>query len=180
MNINLYFDTEKVIPFLESNTLTNVISLIALSIIFWGLFEVRRRRHDASFGFYMILRFYIQRLKYLLSEDANNVEPYLLCQDQEIRYNHKENVKHGEMLAALSGKMLDYLSSENNQVPPSICKKKIVKWKNDMRELISRLSTLNFYYNNKFYCWEDEIKVKEWHMKTISLLNDIEGQIGKQ
>ncbi|GHV68329.1 hypothetical protein FACS1894199_15390 [Bacteroidia bacterium] len=176
---------ENGIAFLESNEFTNVIEMVTLCIVIWGLFEVRKRRHDASFGYYMILRHYIQRFKDLLSKEKDYKEAvdalYLLCQNTEMRKKGLGSEKHGEMLAVLSTKMLDYLSSESNQVPPYCCKKGKEKWKKDISNLISRLTTLDIYFRNtSFYCWEDEKKVKEWHTETIELLKSIEWQIRKK
>lgn len=175
MNINC------ITNYLESNTATNIIGFATLLIVAWGLFEVRKRRKDASFGFYVILESYLQHFTTIFSDSQGNPSGtlYLLCSDDDVRnnFNQHDNELLKKELGCLSKQMLNYLRAENNQVPPSSLFWKKKKWKKDIKELTDKLILLDLYISNNMYRWYKKSDIDTFHKDTKILIERIQNQL---
>lgn len=114
--------------------------------------EFRSRRTEAAFGYYMNLVYFIMRMRPLIfNDDGCPLKTlYHLSPSTDFR-KEAETLNAGivEKLSNIAYECLQYLSSNNNQIPPFKEYNKRKKWKDSLKCLVG--------YLNQFYLIENGI-----------------------
>lgn len=107
------------------------------------LAEYRRKRVEATFGFYINLGYFVKRIRPLISTDDNKplTTFNLLSPNESIRKNGYQEL--GEKIRQVSLECLQYLSSKSDQVPPASSNSEREEWKKNIDAFV--------VYLNQFY-----------------------------
>lgn len=124
--------------------------------------EFRERRTEAAFGYYMNLVYFIKRMKPLIfSDDGQALKTlYRLSATPDIRKDvDSSSMALGKKLSNIASECLQYLSSNNNQIPPFENYVERREWKASLNTLVN--------YLNQFYLIDNDIHLPQ--------LDDIDG-----
>lgn len=133
-----------------ANTISTLELLVAIIALCVGgktvsdlISEFRKRRMEATFGYYMNLVYYIKRIKPLVFTDDENPMKTLnvLSSVEGLRKEATtEFQKLGEKLSSISNECLQYLSSKENQIPPAETNEERLQWKEYLDELVDLMN----------------------------------------
>lgn len=127
--------------------------------------EFRKRRTEAAFGYYMNLVYFIMRMKPLIFNDAGSPLKTLYCLSPSSEFRKEAEILNKgikKKLSDIACECLQYLSSNNNQIPPFKEYDKRKEWKDSLDRLVR--------YLNQFYLIEDEIYLPQ--LDSTNGLND--------
>ena len=184
MLLKTYYD------FFSSNFITNVISfgsflvaIIALAIggekVTEVLEEYKKKKRIAVFSYHTNMRIFIMRLKYMVTDSQGKPTKtlYLYSSDMLIRKKGLGYKKMAEKLVDLSQKVLDYLSTESDQIPASSNGTDILAindWADVVDKLIEYLSDFLLYGTESYLPdFDDENSIIRYHADLIKTLNEM-------
>lgn len=134
------------------------------------------QRQQAIFGYHVNLKVYIQRLKRLVGNIPGDpmLSLYLFSADENLRSKASGCEMLATNIARLSQDMLEYLSTNPDQIPASMTEEEFKTWDNLIEDLINFLSDFLFYdtglYLSEFGSME---KISEYHDRLINNLDQI-------
>ena len=139
-----------------------------------ALEEYRKKKRAAVFSYHMNMKIFIMRLKRLVTNSEG--EPikslYLFSSEEEIRQNGYGYEGMAERLVDLSKKLLDYLSTESDQIPASSTDADLEIWDNLIDKLVDFLSDFLLYNTDCYLAGFDyEEGIKEYHKEFIEVLD---------
>lgn len=146
-NINIY---EIVGSDFYANTISTIELFVAIITIVIGgkkvnelLVEYKRKRVEATFGFYTNLGYFVKRIRPLIStDDKKPLNTFnLLSPNESIREKGYQEL--GKKIRQVSFECLQYLSSKSNQVPPANNNTERKEWKENIDAFV--------VYLNQFY-----------------------------
>lgn len=140
--------------FVGTDFFANLVSLLELilaviTIIIGGekvkefIHEYKRKRVNATFGFYVNLGYFIKRLRPFIMNDSGKPMKtlYLLSPSDEIQKQAKGFERLGDKLSTVAYECLQYLSTEANQIPPSDSNdEERIEWRNEIDIFIDYLN----------------------------------------
>ena len=170
---------------ISSDFIANIIAFISLVITIVALViggkkvsealeEYRKKKRAAVFSYHMNMKIFIMRLKRLVTNSEG--EPikslYLFSSEEEIRQNGYGYEGMAERLVDLSKKLLDYLSTESDQIPASSTDADLEIWDNLIDKLVDFLSDFLLYNTDCYLAGFDyEEGIKEYHKEFIEVLD---------
>ena len=142
--------------------------VVAIVALFWGggavkkwMKEFNERKLEATFGFYMNITCFIKRMRPLIFSDSGQPMKTLNLLSAEKRMRDqatKDICNLGEMLRSIASECLQYLSTKENQFPPSDSKEGRKEWGENLNKFVEILNQLNFIgtgiYIPKLESWE--------------------------
>lgn len=171
----------------SSDFIANIISFFSLLVAVIALFiggkkvsealsEYKRKKRTAVFSYHINMKIFIMRLKRLISN--NQSKPmrslYLFSSEDNIRAKGEGYEKIAEKLVELSQKMLDYLSTESNQIPASITDREAEKWDKLIEKLIDFLADFLLYGTDSYLSeFDSEEGILSYHKKLICVLDEM-------
>lgn len=189
MCISRFFVYTKIVyNIISSDCFANLISffslIVALIALFIGgkkvseaLLEYQRKKRAAVFSYHINMKVFIIRLKRLIS--SNQRKPmknlFLFSSEDKIRAEGIGYEKIAERLVDLSQKILDYLSTEPNQIPASITGNETKQWDSLIEELINYLADFLLYNTDSYLPQFDNIEGIESYYK--SLMNVLDNML---
>ena len=138
--------------------------------------EYKRKKRTAVFSYHMNMKIFIMRLKRLVtnSEGKPIKSLYLFSSEDEIRENGIGYEKMAERLVDLSKKMLDYLSTESDQIPASSTDEDIETWDCLIDKLVDFLSDFLLYDTDAYLAgFDNKQGIDDYHKEFIKVLDDI-------
>lgn len=171
--------------FISNDFFANSISLLGLILsavtIFVGgikvseaLREYNQKKRAAVFSYHINMKIFIMRLKRLVSNNQGRPlkSLYLFSSINSIREQGNGYEKVAELLFQLSKEMLDYLSTEPNQIPASISNSECLEWDQLIAKLVNYLTDFLLYNSDAYLPQFDEEKgIVDYHNELMSILN---------
>lgn len=139
-----------------------------------ALEEYKRKKRTAVFSYHANMRIFIMRLKRLVTDSQSKPSKsmYLYSSDTQIREMGIGYEKMAEKLANLSQKMLDYLSTESDQIPASSEVADVEEWDKLMEDLVNFLSDFLLYDTNSYLPdFDSEENIVNYHNELTMILD---------
>lgn len=154
-----------------------VVAIVALVIggkkVSEALEEYKRKKRTAVFSYHANMRIFIMRLKRLITDSQSKPSKslYLYSSETQIREMGNGYEKMAEKLANLSQKMLDYLSTESDQIPASSGVADVEEWDKLMDSLVDFLSDFLLYGTNSYLPdFDNEENIANYHNELTKIL----------
>lgn len=157
-----------------------VVAIIALVIggkkVSEALEEYKRKKRTAVFSYHVNMKIFIMRLKRLVTDSQCNPTKSLYLysgetQIQEMGFGYE---KMAEKLVDLSQKMLDYLSTESDQIPASSGVLDIDQWDNLISRLVDFLSDFLLFGTDSYLPdFDNEEHIENYHAELTKILDDM-------
>lgn len=141
-----------------------------------ALEEYKRKKRTAVFSYHTNMRIFIMRLKRLVTDSQSKPSKsmYLYSSETQIREMGIGYEKMAEKLANLSQKMLDYLSTESDQIPASSEVADVEEWDNLMDGLVGFLSDFLLYDTNSYLPdFDNEENIANYHNELTRILDSM-------
>ncbi|MDE5978336.1 MAG: hypothetical protein K2G70_07750 [Turicibacter sp.] len=172
---------------LSSEFVANIISFLglliaAISLLIGGkkvteaLLEYKHKKQAAVFSYHTNMKIFILRLKRLISN--NQCRPmkslYLFSSEENIREKGTGYEMIAEKLSELSQNMLDYLSTESDQIPASVTDGEAEKWDNLIDKLIDFLADFLLYKTDSYLSeFDSEEGIEKYHKELAEVLDNM-------
>ncbi len=178
---------------ISSDFFANIISFFSFIVAFIALFiggkkvsevllEYQKKKRTAVFSYHINMKVFIMRLKRLISN--NQCKPmknlYLFSSEDEIRAEGAGYEKTADKLVDLSQKMLDYLSTESNQIPASTTENETTKWDDLIEKLVNYLADFLLYGTDSYLPkFDNKEGIENYHQDLMKVLDDMLALIDK-
>jgi len=157
-----------------------VVAIIVLVIggkkVSEALEEYKRKKRTAVFSYHVNMKIFIMRLKRLVTDSQCKPTKslYLYSAETQIREMGIGYEKMAEKLVDLSQKMLDYLSTESDQIPASSEVSDVEEWNDLIDSLVDFLSDFLLYGTDSYLPdFDNEENIVNYHVELTRILDDM-------
>lgn len=157
-----------------------VVAIIALIIggkkVSEALEEYKRKKRAAVFSYHVNMKIFIMRLKRLITDSQCKPTKslYLYSGETQIQEMGIGYEKMAEGLVDLSQRMLNYLSTESDQIPASTEVSDVEEWDNLIDSLVDFLSDFLLYGTDSYLPdFDNEEHIVNYHVKLTKVLDDM-------
>lgn len=157
-----------------------VVAIIALVIggkkVSEVLEEYKRKKRTAVFSYHANMKIFIMRLKRLVTDSQCKPTKslYLYSGETRVREMGIGYEKMAEKLVDLSQKMLDYLSTESDQIPASSEVSDVEEWDDLIDGLVDFLSDFLLYGTESYLPdFDNEEHIVNYHVELTRILDDM-------